>query len=308
MRKLAILGILLLLLSACTPTPLPCDPCAELADVRATLAVLVPTTTPILSPSATPSSTSTATVARTETRTATGTPTATPTFTPTVAAATHTFTPSATPTGTPQLYALRITANPMIVAPGWRVELTVVWDGPVAEIGIWSPPQTCCPNGDTVWFVAGAATRSVKILVNSSATGAKMFQAYARIGGVIVKTDSVFVDVSATGTITPAPTATPTPTRGPTPDVTRMEPLRWYRVENPNHLPLVWLYNATYPSGGPGGMVWSYTEDALTPLDWEGAMGHGWLILETGGGDVWLWIDTPAPLDVLTVKFTERAG
>lgn len=38
-----------------------------------------------------------------------------------------------------------------------------------------------------------------------------------------------------------------------------------------------------------------------------GSLVNRYMIL-AGGGDVWLWMDTPAPMDVLTVKFTERVG
>ena len=36
-----------------------------------------------------------------------------------------------------------------------------------------------------------------------------------------------------------------------------------------------------------------------------GSLVNRYVVL-AGGGDVWLWIDTP--MDVLTVKFTERVG
>ena len=71
-------------------------------------------------------------------------------------------------------------------------------------------------------------------------------------------------------------------------------------------MPLLWLYNATFPVGGPGGQVWSY-DTLFRQMDWEVAGGHGWLILETNGGDVWLWIDTITRIDIAAMKFTERA-
>jgi hypothetical protein len=134
-----------------------------------------------------------------------------------------------------------------------------------------------------------------------------MFQAVAYIGGVVVKTATTWIEVvaaNATATPTAGPPVTPTVTRTPV-AMLRWEPRTWHFAENPRGLPLLLLYNATMPSGGPAGQVWSYTPQYV-PLDCENAFSHGWIVLEAGNGDVWLWVDTLSTLDVADVRFVER--
>ena len=250
MMKRWYLGICIILLAACNPV-LPCDPCAELADVRATLAVLVPTLTGE-PPTSTASSTSTATVTRTPTATRTDTPTATPTFTPT---RTNTATPVLpTMTATPTGYLLEVAANPLQIGPGRRVTFTIVWSGPAARIRLNLPAQTCCADPAQEWTVSGSAVLTTTVLINSTASGSKMFQAVAYVNDVIVKTDSVWVEV-----ITGTPSPVPTPTGSPAPS-SLLKAGIWHYVVNPNS-EIVCLNVETFgPSGCSKHLQWQGVE------------------------------------------------
>ena len=303
---------LALICAACNPV-LPCDPCTELADVRATLAVLVPTLTGV-PPTSTASSTSTATVART----------------PTVAAATHTFTPTRTNTATPVLptmtptepgtatqtavweYALSVSASPLSPSPGSLVTVVVQWIGPQAEIGLAAyPEQMCCASPADKFLVDGPTTIVFTVWMFSNATGAKTLAVYAKVGGEIVQISSVTVTVLGT---TPTVTRTATSAGTPTPTLTpvvlyRLERRTWHFVENPGRHELLVLANATLPVGSPAGEICSYSPQ-FQLLDCEAAWG-GWndlSALETGRGDVWLWVDTiGAELWVSRARFATRS-
>ena len=238
MQKNHIIGILcawIIILSGCTPT-LPCDPCAELDALSTRVAILEGvslTLTP--SPSAFPSSTPSRTATRepTETPTFTATRTETATLVPPTRTSTKSGTPTPeplvtmTPTATHGAYVLELSAQSLQTAPGTRVSFTLAWDGPAAELSFGMPQQTCCPiPEESNWIVGGPTIKTFTVWFYSNATGAKMFQAVARIGGEIVKTDSVIVDVF-TGT----PTITPTPTRVGTPSASQvLQAGKWYSV------------------------------------------------------------------------------
>lgn len=216
MKQAWIIIILVCILSACTPTPLPCDPCAEIDALSTRVAILEgETQTPTLPPTAT--STPSSSPSRTATRTAT------PTFTPAVI-------PTQTPTGTHLGYVLEVAADPIQQIPSRRVTFTIAWDGPAAELRLNLPAQTCCPIPDPArWMVEGSGIVTATVLMNSTASGAKMFQAVAYVGGTIVKTDTVWVEVIAAG-------ATATPTIGPTATPGGTQALKagtWYEVRNP---------------------------------------------------------------------------
>lgn len=232
MRRIWYLGILVALLAACNP--LPCDPCAELVDVRATLAVLVPTLTGA-PPTSTASSTSTATVARTPTFTPTGTETAT--------AVLPTMTATSTKTGTPTPgtwdYTLALGASPVDPRPGSRVTLSVAWDGPAAVIELVGyPEQTCCAEPADWWDVDGPTAFTFSVWVFSNATGAKTFTMRATAGSV-VKTTAVTVYISG---VVPTATAATTPTRTPTAaGAVVLAAERWHSVAVPGAVQFVCL-------------------------------------------------------------------
>jgi hypothetical protein len=99
--------------------------------------------------------------------------------------------------------------------------------------------------------VDGSEVVTATVLMNSTASGAKMFQAAAYIGGVIVKTDTVWVEVIAAG-------ATATPTTGPLPTPgggVRLVAGKWYSVSNAAKKEELCLYVV---SGG--GHVWKHLE------------------------------------------------
>lgn len=270
-----------------------CEPCPTLIPTQ----TLIYTQTPTLIPTQTIIPTQTPTITSTQTATPTQTPTPTSTQT---RIGTQTPTPAAAPT-------LNVIASPKFPPQGSLVSLRIEWNGGPAEIGLLAyPAQTCCADPYEVFTVDGPSVVTIRIWIFSNAVGDKTFSVYAKVDGEIVRIADDTITVLGT-TQTPTPVITATPTQTVTPSaMLRLEARTWHYVENPTRLPLLWLYNATFPVGGPGGQVWSY-DTLFRQMDWEVAGGHGWLILETNGGDVWLWIDTIARIDIAAIKFTERA-
>lgn len=316
MKRLWHLGILVVLLAACNP--LPCDPCAEIDALNTRVSALEGVTgTPTLTPSSTASPTSTTTPM----------PTVTQTFTPT---GTNTVTPTGTQTATPVLptmtatepgtatqtpvwtYELSVSASPLSPPQGSLVTIIVQWVGPQAEVGLAAyPEQTCCASPADKFFVDGSSTIVFAVWVFSNATGAKTLTVYAKVNGEIVRISSVTVTVLGT---TPTATRLPTSAGTPTPTLTpvvlyRLERRTWHFVENPGRYELLVLANATLPVGSPAGEICSYSPQ-FQLLDCEAAWG-GWndlSALETGRGDVWLWVDTiGAELWVSRARFATRS-
>jgi|GEM_PF-5084333 len=284
-----------------------------------TYVAMPPTATPTLGPSATSTATETPTLATatlTRTPTAMPAPTRTLTPTPTLTAA-PTATATATPTATWSGAETLTVRGPATFQPASTIVLEIVWQGGAGQlrletpqrVGYYDTPGDC---GGTCWTVGGPTERFVQLWMFSTwrSGEAATFTVSVWRGDNLVAKQQILVSCgNVQGTPTPGPTATRTRTATPTATRAAIQtwPVRtWQFQDNPSDSELLWLYVCNFPVGAPGGEVWSYSTTFM-PLDWERAVGHTWLILETGGGDVWLWVDTFAPLDVCEIKWTGRA-
>lgn len=219
MKQVWIIIIATCILCGCTPTPLPCDPCAEIDALSTRVAILEGVTD---TPTATPSATASSTPSRTATREPTGTPTRTPTWTPETLV---TLTP------TPQGGPLSLTADRTQATPASRVGFTITWSGGPARLQFQWPANTCCAIPDaTNWTATGPMSVQFTFLMQTAASGVKMFRVLAYdAANNLIATAFVFVDV-----VTSNPTATPTvrPTLVPGSGQT-LKAATWYEVRNP---------------------------------------------------------------------------
>lgn len=299
--------VLFAALSGCIPTDV--YPRLESLETRvaAVEGVLTPSRTP---PAPSPSPTmpaATSTPSATATRVATASRTSSPSLTPT-----------ATPTGTPTPSApsaARLSVNaPATFLPASTISIVLEWRGPTAKIvmtlprekiGYWDAPGDC---GATCWTASDGWTHVVQVWMFSTwrAGETATFTVSAMADDEILAS---WICVLVCGSGTVQPTATPRPSATPTltvlPATLRLEPRSWTRLENPSGAETVWLYVCNFPVGAPGGQLWTFTEDG-TPLDWQIAAGHTWARLEAGGGNVLLWVDTAAVLEICDVRWYGR--
>lgn len=257
----------------------------------------------------------TATLTQTLAQTATATPTLVQTLTRTpTATATFIRTLTATPTQA-QTLTVRLTVfAPSEFQPASYVTFTLGWNGPTARVvltppsarvGYYDAPGDC---GSLCWTATGGWTRQVRLWMFSTwrAGETATFTISAFAGDEVLAS---WVGVLACGSGTAQPTATPVPTATPTvgtPVATlRLQPRTWTRMENPTGAEVLWLYVCGFPVGSPGGQVWTFREDGA-PLDWQIATSQTWARLETGGGDVLLWVDTAGTLEICDVRWYGR--